>query len=217
MKDFSENDYKDIVLGIKKLRSVKASEGFKNRVITHFIPSLTPLYPIPFFSLAKLAFSTFVLVALSGTGIVLASQKSQPGDMLYPVKKTSEKIQLSLTRNPTVKTLLHINNAEKRINELEKTIPKNNTDVIKNVTSDYESQVKDALHEIKNIQKDKQNVSEEVSQNLEKQTQRLEDIQKTVPTTSVDDVQKAIDASKLLDKESPEKDSPLPTLPPLEK
>lgn len=217
MEKFSENNYKNVISELKKLHSVKASEGFKNRVVAHLIPSLTPLYSIPFFSIAKLAFSTFILVALSGTGIVLASQKSQPGDLLYPVKKMSEKIQLSLTRNPTVKTLLHINNAEKRINELEKTIPKSNTDTIKNVTTDYESQVKDALHEINNIQKDKQNVSEEVNQNLEKQTQRLEDIQKIVPTTSVDDVQKAIDASKLRDKEGPEKDSPLPTLPPLEK
>lgn len=214
MRDFSENEYKDIILGLKKLRALTSSDAFKKRVITNAIPSLSPLSP-PFFSLAKLALSTFVLVTLSGTGIVLASQKSQPGDMLYPIKKTTEKIQLSFIGNPTIKTLLHIKNAEKRIQELEKTIPKNNTDTIKNVTTDYESQVKDALHEINNVQKDKEHVSNEVHRSLEKQTQHLEDIQKIIPTVSQPDIQKAIDTSKLREKET--QDSPLPTLSPFEK
>ncbi|MBI4973019.1 hypothetical protein HZC27_00190 [Candidatus Roizmanbacteria bacterium] len=215
MKQFSEHDYKDIIFGLKKLRSVHASDTLKQQVRTAFIPSLPLMNYSPLLSMGRLVFSTLLVVLLSGTGVVVASQKSQPGDALYPIKKVAEKIQLSLTRNPTAKTLLHINNAEKRIEELQKTIQKENREEIKNVTTDYESQVKDALREIKKVQEDKKDVSNEVNQHLENQTQNLQDIQKIAPTASVVDVQKAIETSKTREENRLE-DSPKPSVPLLE-
>lgn len=211
MKKFSEQEYQDVINGLRKLRSVHAPDTLKQHVTTAFIPSLPLIAYTPLLSMGRLVFSTLLVALLSGTGVVVASQKSQPGDVLYPIKKVTEKIQLSLTRNPTAKTLLHINNAEKRIEEIQKTILKKDEEKLKDVTSDYETQVKDALHEIKKVEKDKEDVTDEVNQQLEKQTQRLEDIQKIVPTTSVVDIQKAIETSKTREEDDSE-DSPLPTI-----
>ena len=62
-----------------------------------------------------------VLIALagSGTGTVLAAQSSGPGEVLYPVKRASERVQLALTITPNRESRLRARLMERRIRELE--------------------------------------------------------------------------------------------------
>ncbi|MBI2859049.1 MAG: hypothetical protein HYX90_08220 [Chloroflexi bacterium] len=63
------------------------------------------------------AASAFVIV-ISGSGTVLASSNSLPGDTLYPVKRTVEKAQLVLTPSDVGKAKLLANFADRRVKEM---------------------------------------------------------------------------------------------------
>jgi hypothetical protein len=58
-----------------------------------------------------------VAVAVIGLGTVAASADSLPHSPLYPVKRTSERVQLFLTFSPSGKAHLHLFFAERRLNE----------------------------------------------------------------------------------------------------
>ena len=58
-----------------------------------------------------------VVVAVIGFGTVAASADSLPHSPLYPVKRTSERVQLFLTLSPGGKAHLHLFFAERRLNE----------------------------------------------------------------------------------------------------
>ena len=62
-----------------------------------------------------------VLIALagSGTGTVLAAQSSDPGEVLYPVKRASERVQLALTITADRESRFRARMMERRIRELE--------------------------------------------------------------------------------------------------
>ena len=57
-------------------------------------------------------------VAAAGSGTVYASQRSLPGDALYPVKTGSESIHLALTFASQSKANLHLTYAQRRVEEL---------------------------------------------------------------------------------------------------
>ena len=58
-----------------------------------------------------------VAVAVISLGTVAASADSLPHSPLYPVKRTSERVQLFLTFSPSGKAHLHLFFAERRLNE----------------------------------------------------------------------------------------------------
>ncbi|PIR93915.1 hypothetical protein COT97_04290 [Candidatus Falkowbacteria bacterium CG10_big_fil_rev_8_21_14_0_10_39_11] len=66
----------------------------------------------------------------SGAFTVNASKSSIPGDILYPVKLTSEKVQVGLTVSEDRKAELHVDFAEERVSEIEQ-IAANETDPVK--------------------------------------------------------------------------------------
>lgn len=61
--------------------------------------------------------ATVVAVAVIGLGTVAASADSLPHSPLYPVKRTSERVQLFLTFSLSGKAHLHLFFAERRLNE----------------------------------------------------------------------------------------------------
>ncbi|MCL4338303.1 DUF5667 domain-containing protein [Patescibacteria group bacterium] len=194
-----EKEYASLIKQIKNLGLVKPGDKFRKKIMTKMVPSLSVTNPSFLYLPApswKLAIAAILLVFLGGTGIVFAAEKSNPKDLLYPVKIMVENAQLSLTKNPSVKTLLHLDNADKRIEELKKTINKNGDGEIENITSNYESQVKGAVGEIKKVENQKEEVIKQTDQHLEDQTQKLEEIKKSAPTTAVPVIEKAIETSK---------------------
>jgi hypothetical protein len=60
----------------------------------------------------------FLVLLLVGSGTVLASSKSLPGQPLYTVKTTVEKVQLKLTPSDVDKAKLHAKFAERRVEEM---------------------------------------------------------------------------------------------------
>ncbi len=74
--------------------------------------------------LPKLAFSVLAGVGLLG-GTVFASGYSLPGDVLYPLKKAKEKLELQLAPAGRPKALVLVKQAEERLRELSdiKSIP----------------------------------------------------------------------------------------------
>jgi hypothetical protein len=58
-----------------------------------------------------------LVVALLGFGTVAASADSLPHSPLYPVKRTTERVQLLLTFSTSGKAQLHLHFAERRLNE----------------------------------------------------------------------------------------------------
>jgi len=59
-----------------------------------------------------------LILLLAGSGTVLASNNSLPGQPFYPVKTTMEKVQLKLTPSDLDKAKLHAKFAERRVEEM---------------------------------------------------------------------------------------------------
>lgn len=71
---------------------------------------------------------TLVSLFVLGTGMlsVNASRLSLPGDFLYPVKLTSEKVQVAFTSGEEQKANKYLENAEERVREIEALAVKDN-------------------------------------------------------------------------------------------
>ena len=65
------------------------------------------------------AFALLILFFFSGTNMVRASFKSLPGDSLYPVKRSWEKVSLFLTLDEQSREKLEIQYEAERLNELD--------------------------------------------------------------------------------------------------
>jgi len=63
-------------------------------------------------------FAVFALVVAGVVGSVNASQMSLPGDALYAIKLTSEKIQITLVRDESARADLHLQLAKKRVDDV---------------------------------------------------------------------------------------------------
>ncbi len=64
--------------------------------------------------------ATMIIVLLVGvlvTGGVTVSAKSLPGDLLYPLKTTTERVQWFITRDPAARAILEQKNSDRRIQE----------------------------------------------------------------------------------------------------
>ena len=61
--------------------------------------------------------AAMIAMAVIGLGTVAASADSLPHSPLYPVKRTTERVQLFLTFSPSGKAQLHLFFAERRLNE----------------------------------------------------------------------------------------------------
>jgi hypothetical protein len=65
------------------------------------------------------AVALILALFLAGGGTVMASSDSLPGDLLYPVKMATEKVQAFFTFGDEAKANLHMKFAERRVKEIE--------------------------------------------------------------------------------------------------
>jgi len=105
-------DDKAIWLKISKHIKLPKKETFHGYSVNPFA-NLRFSFPRPVVSLIML----LVIIGLVNTTAV-AAQNSIPGQTLYPVKKTVEKIHLTLTINDEKKTEVRIKHAESRLSEV---------------------------------------------------------------------------------------------------
>jgi len=108
-KDFEEKSLKDIYMRAR----TEDIEGFKKISPKNaFLTGLRPAYLKPLIAF----FAVLVLIGFSFTGTLYASGDSLPGDILYPVKRTSENIQVAFTPYKYEKNL-YIKILEERLGE----------------------------------------------------------------------------------------------------
>lgn len=98
--------------------------------------------------LLKPVMMLLVLVMGSGYVGVWASENSLPGDLLYPIKITSEKIQVKLTFDEHKKAELHVELAQKRTEEIKQLKQKETVD--SKVVKETYTKVKEEVSEAKN-------------------------------------------------------------------
>ena len=63
-----------------------------------------------------------ILIVAMGSGTAFAAQASVPGEMLWPVKRSMEKAELTITFNPVKETEVHIKHINKRLSEIDKIV-----------------------------------------------------------------------------------------------
>jgi hypothetical protein len=135
-----------------------------------------------------------IMVLSFGSLTVNASKSSLPGNILYPVKITSEKVKVSLTVSEDKKAKMHADNAEKRLQEINIIINSDDNEESKNkkisVASDnlkkeMESvstnldKVKDKKGEKEKVQKSME-IVKAVDQQIEEISQKLQEGKKAV-------------------------------------
>ncbi|NUM77816.1 hypothetical protein HUU40_25930, partial [candidate division KSB1 bacterium] len=95
----------------------------------------------------SMAFAVVLIVAFLGWGAVTVASDSLPGDLLYPLKLTTEKVKFFLTINPEGKAELRLTFAEKRLQELARSLNKGkgfDQDVLKSMLDEAELALDDA-------------------------------------------------------------------------
>ncbi len=91
------NEYQDIIQGIKALHSVQPSAEFRASMRDLALSDHSPVF---FFSVIRLAIVLIALLLLGGAGVVVASTQSNPGDLLYPIKEIVEQAKTHFISQP---------------------------------------------------------------------------------------------------------------------
>lgn len=104
-----------------------------------------------------LAFGLAMLLALFllGGGTTVAAQSSLPGDLLYPVKRATERLSFLVARGPVERADLHLELAGKRTEELE-IITYRNRGIEEGLVEDMTLETERALAEVEEVPERKQ-------------------------------------------------------------
>lgn len=141
---------------------------------------------VPLFA-RSLVFSIILFLVLGGVsfGLVFASQKALPGDVLYPIKILSESITSVVSGE-------RVDKLDNRAKDLVEVInKKNDPKILKTAETEYQKEVLKAEKDASVSAQKK----EEFQKNLEKQEKRFKETIKKVPS-SKEILEDAIDAPK---------------------
>jgi hypothetical protein len=83
-------------------------------------------------------------LVLSGSGVALASQEALPGDTLYPVKVSLERVELLVTPGTAEKITLHNQFAQARLVEVQELVMEGRFNYIRETVSNFEAHVTQA-------------------------------------------------------------------------
>ena len=94
----------------------------------------------------QFAIATFLLIFLvvSTSGVAFASQWTIPGDTLYPVKTSLERVQLALSLSEARRAQLHIAFAERRLVEIQSLVMESRFDYLHSAVGAFEAQATQA-------------------------------------------------------------------------
>jgi hypothetical protein len=96
------NQYHDIIHSLQQLKTVVPDDAFRRRMIGTIEAFAEPAtQPALFLPLLRFALILLTLLAVGGTGVVVASINTKPGDFLYPVKQTVEQVKNNVFAQPT--------------------------------------------------------------------------------------------------------------------
>ena len=124
-----------------------------------------------------------------------AAQNSLPGQTLYPVKRTVEKIQLTLTVNEVKKTEIRIKHAENRLTEA-KTIVDTSSSTDEKIIEQTLNDLKDATTKVSSESSDNSGLLKKVVELTDKQETVLSDIENKVSGDTKKSANEALTTAK---------------------
>ncbi|MBT6691303.1 hypothetical protein HOB10_03155 [Candidatus Parcubacteria bacterium] len=101
-----------------------------------------------FFNKVAPSFSKMVagfLIVIMGSGVNMAAQASVPGQALWPVKRSIERAELTLTFSPVKETEIHIKHVNKRLDEIGKILESTENEIEPTETTKKERAIKQAV------------------------------------------------------------------------
>ena len=102
--------------------------------------ALGKLKPAPILAMLLIFF-----ISSASVGAAFTSQGALPGELLYPVKIVTEKIELAVTKDEIKKTELHLEFAGKRLNEAEQIIEQDGTETqMDNLFLNYQNELNES-------------------------------------------------------------------------
>jgi hypothetical protein len=119
-----KNIFKD---GIQNIKDIQLTESEKSLMfskisahMTHTAPAPTSLNWFVFFHKTSVVFAAFIFI-FSGAAVVVASEASLPGDLLYPIKvSVKEPIVSAMSLGQSAKIRAEASKASERLKEAEK-------------------------------------------------------------------------------------------------
>jgi len=102
-----------------------------------------------------------IVGTVSASGVtVVASQKSIPGDALYPVKQVTENVRVAAAFSKIDKAKVHLSIAEEKVKEIEKLEEKGKIDKIAEAAQNLEESQDQALELTQSVKSEGENVDE---------------------------------------------------------
>lgn len=139
------------------------------------------------------AFITLVTILGLLNTTAVAAQNSLPGETLYPIKRTVEKIQLTLTMDEVKKTEVRIQHAENRLTEVQTIVQQHNSpDNAKTITQTI-VELKDATTQVAGEANENKNLLQKVVALTGKQETVLTDMEGKVEGDAKKAVTEALD------------------------
>ncbi|MBM3707822.1 MAG: hypothetical protein FJW69_05705 [Actinobacteria bacterium] len=205
----------EVAFRIQTLQDIEPSSDYKNRARHQLMkqiyngiealikrpPSgyLNKIKPLPArrkivaarLKMAALFIIVIFAISTMGTGTIYASQDSLPGDMLYPVKLITEKVELLTVRDSVSRVELYLKWTDKRVGEIKDLADRKNADKVDIAVYGYSEALNIAME---NLEIDE--AAELVALATTRQLAVLEEVFEKVPEQSQSAIKIAIEASK---------------------
>ena len=130
-----------------------------------------------------------LLILLFAAGSVYAiSADTVPGDLLYPVKRAGEEVQLFFTFSSDGKAELHAMLASRRVEEIEEVAPKADSATVDKLSADFESNMQKVselttaiVAEDEDAEEDLQHLKQTVLDNFDKDASAIASAEMSAP------------------------------------
>jgi len=186
-----------------KLTFAEKFNLLSTRIVRRLIPSMSKVV------------AGFLIVVM-GSSVSLVAQASVPGEPLWPVKRSIEKVELTLTLNSVKETEVHIKHVGKRLKEIDKILKEENgtperkakkSKAIKQVISHLEKDVSDVDNSLKIVKEERKPL--EIVELAKKITDSVNETTKILEKQAVDSNDKGIteDLDEISKKNDEVKDS----------
>lgn len=93
MNNLNQREFADIIKQLSTLAQIKPSDDFKFRLRLSLNPYIPPSKISLYQKIIRYIASVIALLIFGSSGLAFAAQKSQPGDLLYPVKQTVDQVK----------------------------------------------------------------------------------------------------------------------------
>ena len=137
-----------------------------------------------------------VVLALSGTGAVVAAQDSLPGDILYSVKRATEQLGLLVAPGSVRKADLHLEFTRRRTEEIER-LGSKGQEIDEAILQDLAAETEGAMEEIEGApQGRREGLLEKLVDLTERQQEVLQNLSEHVPPQAQPALLRAMEVSR---------------------